>query len=194
MTLSDPTATIAAYLSALTIAARVVYAIVARVVAPHPRARAIVEVLAAISPDLLRAAVQAYRAVTGREVASPLIDARDAELARLRAALAAAQAAQLPLRPRVPPPDPQSGRASLGALVVVLLCGACSGGATLAGAATETATVVIAVARKVRSAICSETLDPYLGTVRERVVLVREAPDASPAAVDDATADAGDVE
>lgn len=88
----------------------------------------------------------------------------------------------------------ECGRVELGALVVLcLVTVACSGGAAAAvGAAADTASAVILVARKVRAAVCAEQLDPYLGPVRERVVVVHDvSADAGPAAV---AVDAGSVE
>lgn len=80
---------VALYLSIVTALCRVLYAAVARIVAPYPRARHVVESVAAISPDVLRAVVQIYRAVTGRDLPAPLVDQRDAEIAQLRGAAAA---------------------------------------------------------------------------------------------------------
>lgn len=81
----------------------------------------------------------------------------------------------------------ERGRAELRALVVLaLLSVACSGGAlAAAGAAASTANEVVLVVRKVRDAICAERLDPYLGPVRERVVVVHDV------ALDAGAADAG---
>lgn len=53
---------------------RVAYAIVSRVVAPYPRVRAAVEGLAALFPDVLRAAQQLLAAFAGRPV--PSLDLR----------------------------------------------------------------------------------------------------------------------
>jgi hypothetical protein len=53
---------------------RVVYAIVSRLVAPYPRARAVVEGLAALGPDVLRAGQQFGAAFVGRPV--PSLDLR----------------------------------------------------------------------------------------------------------------------
>ncbi len=64
---------------------RVVYIILAVITKPFPRLRAIVEGIAALCPDVLRAVVQFVRGITGVDIASPLVDSRDAELARLRA-------------------------------------------------------------------------------------------------------------
>lgn len=103
-------AEIALVLSVATVVARLLYALVARRLGAHPRLRAAVESLAAWSPDVLRGLVQLYRAVTGVDLPMPLVDARDAEIARLRDALAAAQGDRLTLRPQVPAPiDPQRG-------------------------------------------------------------------------------------
>jgi len=98
---------VALYLACATVVARVAYAFVARLVAPYPRLRAAVEALAAGSPDLLRGFAQLYRVVTGIDLPLPMIDARDAEIARLRAALAVAQGDLMALRAtRVAPPAP----------------------------------------------------------------------------------------
>jgi len=93
-------------------------AVISRVVAPYPRLRAIVEAVAALGPDVLRAALQLARALTGKPLPSIALDSRDAELARLRETVAH-QAALLasvsdgarerhPSLPRVPAvsPDP----------------------------------------------------------------------------------------
>lgn len=52
---------------------RVLYAILSHVVAPHPRLRALVEAVAAASPDPIRAALQVVALVTGE--AAPKLDA-----------------------------------------------------------------------------------------------------------------------
>lgn len=70
---------------------RVAYALVSRLVAPHPRARAAVEAVAALLPDVARAALQLVALRTGRP--APRLDAlppdpRDEELAALRARVA----------------------------------------------------------------------------------------------------------
>lgn len=67
---------------------RGLYALLARVLAPYPRARAVVEAVAALAPDVLRFAVMVARAVTGLPIPSPAVDTRDAELAVLRARVA----------------------------------------------------------------------------------------------------------
>jgi hypothetical protein len=51
-------------------ALRVLYAIISRIVRPYPRARAAVETVAALSPDLLRALLQLVAVITGRPAAS----------------------------------------------------------------------------------------------------------------------------
>jgi len=70
--LSDPVRLPLA-LAAATVVGRVLYAILSRVVAPHPRLRALVEALAAASPDVIRAALQVVALVTGRP--APKLDA-----------------------------------------------------------------------------------------------------------------------
>lgn len=57
---------------------RVVYAVVSRVVAPYPRARAIVEAVAALFPDVLRAGLQLVAVATGRP--APKLDALPPDL------------------------------------------------------------------------------------------------------------------
>lgn len=85
----------------------------------------------------------------------------------------------------------QEGRAAFGALLVLcLVTVACSGGAAAAvGAAAETASSVVLVARKIRAAICAEQLDPYLGPVRERLVVVHDVAIDGGAAADAATSE-----
>jgi hypothetical protein len=78
----------AAYAALLVALLRAVYALLSRVVAPYPRLRAVVEAVAALGPDVARAGLQLYRAVTGRHVPSVDLDTRDAELAALRARVA----------------------------------------------------------------------------------------------------------
>lgn len=98
---------------------RVLYAIVSRFVAPYPRARALVEAVAAACPDVLRAGLQVVAAITGRP--APRLDVTPldpqaarainvAESWRLRAELAEARVAELTaaeepgrLRPTVVP-------------------------------------------------------------------------------------------
>lgn len=75
---------------------RTVYATVTRLVQPYPRVRAAVEAIAALAPDLLRAAVMLARAVTGLPLPSLAVDSRDAEIAQLRARVAALAAAPAP--------------------------------------------------------------------------------------------------
>lgn len=64
---------------------RVVYAIVSRVVAPYPRARALVEAVVALWPDVLRAGLQLVAVRTGRP--PPTLDALppDPDAARVTA-------------------------------------------------------------------------------------------------------------
>lgn len=115
----------AAVLALAVVVMRVVYAIVSRLVAPYPRARAVVEAIAALMPDVLRAVLYVLRAATGLPLPSPDLDARDAELARLRAALAMSQSDVMALRAtRIAPPspvDPQAGHIRAPLLGVVLL-------------------------------------------------------------------------
>lgn len=123
-------------LAAMAAVARTLYALLSRLVAPYPRLRALVEALAAGSPDVIRAAQQLASAVLGRPVASLDQRAPDddrealrAEVERLRLALAAlrdgAVVVQSPgtaeqldaalARQR----NGQSGRASIAALLLV---------------------------------------------------------------------------
>lgn len=85
-----------ALLSALVATLRVLYAGLARVLAPYPRVRASLEALAALAPDVLRATVMLARAVTGLPLPSLAVDARDAEIAQLRARVASLAAAPAP--------------------------------------------------------------------------------------------------
>jgi hypothetical protein len=50
---------------------RALYALLARALAPYPRARAFVEAVAAMAPDLLRFVAQVYALLTGRPLPSP---------------------------------------------------------------------------------------------------------------------------
>lgn len=91
---------------------RAAYALLARLVAPYPRLRAAVEAVAAIGPDPLRAILQALRAVTGRALPWTVADARDAEIAALRAEVARLQGPQ--------PRAAERGSARVGVLAMVL--------------------------------------------------------------------------
>lgn len=126
--MSSHPAVAAAVLSLAVVVLRVVYAVVSRLVAPYPRLRAIVEAIAAMGPDVLRAGLYVVRAATGLALPAPDLDARDAEIARLRAALAVAQGDLMALRAtRVAPPapvDPQAGHIRAGMLGVLLLVAA----------------------------------------------------------------------
>lgn len=87
---------------------RAVYAVVSRVVKPYPRVRAGIEFVAALLPDVGRAGLQFYRAATGRAAPSMDLDAKDAELALLRARvaeLAAPRLTQAPPEPSSPSSD-----------------------------------------------------------------------------------------
>lgn len=53
-------------LAAIVALARVLYALVSRLVAPYPRARGVVETLAALGPDVVRAGLQLVAVATGR--------------------------------------------------------------------------------------------------------------------------------
>lgn len=90
---ANPEASFALFASIVALI-RGVYALVSRLVAPYPRLRAGVEAIAALGPDVLRFALQAGRAVTGKPLPSLALDTRDEELARLREVVAR-QAAQL---------------------------------------------------------------------------------------------------
>ena len=115
----------AAVLALAVVVMRLIYAVVSRLVAPYPRARAVVEAVAALAPDVLRAVLYVLRAATGLPLPSPDLDARDAELARLRAALAMSQSDVMALRAtRIAPPvpvDPQAGHIRAAAMGVLLL-------------------------------------------------------------------------
>jgi len=75
-------------LAAIVALLRGLYALISRLVAPHPRLRAVVEGLAALAPDALRAAQQLGSALLGRPL--PSLDARAPEddRAALRAQVA----------------------------------------------------------------------------------------------------------
>jgi hypothetical protein len=78
-------------LALLVVALRIVYAVVSRLVAPYPRARAAVEAVAALGPDVLRSVQQGASAVTGRPVASLDLRAPDPEAVRWRERAEAAE-------------------------------------------------------------------------------------------------------
>ena len=94
---------------------RAAYALLARLVAPYPRLRAAVEAVAAIGPDPIRAILQALRAVTGRALPWTVADARDAEIAALRAEVARLQGPSTRAAER--------GSARVGVLAMVLVPG-----------------------------------------------------------------------
>lgn len=123
-------------LAAVAALVRVVYALVSRLVRPYPRARAIVEAVAALAPDLLRAVLQILAAVTGRPAlrldappgpdVAQLIEERDALVARVAELTAAPDGGRPTMAPgettraaagRIPP-------GTLGAMVLLAL-GAC---------------------------------------------------------------------
>ena len=93
----------AAYAALVVALLRAVYALVSRLAQPYPRLRAAVEAVAALGPDVARSALQLYSAITGRPVPSLDLDARDAELAALRARVAALTADRTTTAP--PPPN-----------------------------------------------------------------------------------------
>lgn len=119
-------------LAATATLARLLYALLSRLVQPYPRLRALVEALAAASPDVIRAAQQLASAVLGRPV--PTLDARApdddrealrVEVTRLRARVADLMGDRVAERDTVvpapiPPRNGQSGRSELGALVAAL--------------------------------------------------------------------------
>ena len=139
---------------------------VSRLAAPHPRARAVVEAIAAASPDVLRAFGELYRAATGRTLPLPSIDARDAEIARLRDVIAA-QAARLQAlgSADVRAQDPLSRRATpvppvaLGLMVLLGALGCVSGPRST----DATVKTVLSVATLARDTACGPMLDGYLG-------------------------------
>ena len=61
-------------LAGVVVLLRVLYALASRLAAPYPRARAAVEAIAALGPDVLRAAQQLGSALLGRPL--PSLDAR----------------------------------------------------------------------------------------------------------------------
>lgn len=82
--LSDPVA-LPAVLALIAAGLRLIYAGVSRLVQPYPRARAAVEAMAALMPDVLRALLQVVAIRTGR--APPTLDALppDPDAARVTA-------------------------------------------------------------------------------------------------------------
>lgn len=103
---------------------RGLYALLARILAPYPRARAVVEAVAALAPDVLRFGVMVARAVTGLPIPSPSVDTRDAEIAALRSRVAELAASRTDASsPLVGRPGGSSGRASVGALVALAVGG-----------------------------------------------------------------------
>lgn len=79
-------------LAAAVVAVRALYASASRLVAPYPRARAVVEALAALGPDVLRAVQQLGSAVLGRPLPSLDVRAADDDRAALRARVAELEA------------------------------------------------------------------------------------------------------
>lgn len=79
-------------LAAAVVAVRAVYVLVSRIAAPYPRARAVVEGLAALGPDVVRAAQQLGSALTGRPLPSLDVRAPDDDRAALRARIAELEA------------------------------------------------------------------------------------------------------
>lgn len=129
---------------------RALYALVSRLVAPYPRLRALVEAVAAASPDVIRAGQQLASALLGRAV--PTLDLRapdddraallrraedaEREVARQRDVIAALRAGAVGVSspttaaaldrasvvpPAIAPRTGQSGRATPAALVVACL-------------------------------------------------------------------------
>lgn len=92
----------AAYAALVVALLRAVYALISRLVQPYPRLRAAVEAVAALGPDVGRAGLQLYRAVTGHALPSIDLDTRDAELAALRARVAELTAGRVTT---APPPN-----------------------------------------------------------------------------------------
>lgn len=95
MTLSQITSWAIAHpeaLAAAVVAVRALYALASRLVAPYPRARAVVEGLAALGPDVLRAVQQLGSAVLGRPLPSLDVRAADDDRAALRSRVAELEA------------------------------------------------------------------------------------------------------
>ena len=156
-------------LAALVVAARVLYALASRIAAPYPRARAVVEGIAALGPDVLRAVQQLGSALLGRPL--PSLDARapDDDRAQLRARIAELEA-MLPAPPspsKVEPVDHSGERGSaevrgIALLLAVALCVA-GLGAVLTGCPSprlpvvEGCTVGASRCREDRPQVCSST-------------------------------------
>jgi len=122
---------------------RVVYAIVSRVVAPHPRARAAVEAVAALGPDVIRAGQQAAAVLSGRPVPSLDIRAPHPEVAhwRRRAEAAEARVAELAAAAHAAPvdrPRPHSTPPAASLLTLVVLLGLVACGAAREALMTAT--------------------------------------------------------
>jgi len=98
---------------------RGLYALLARVLAPYPRARAVVEAVAALAPDVLRFGVMVARAVTGLPIPSPSVDARDAQIAALTARVAELAGDRVTTAPPAPRGSP--GRTDAGTLLTVVV-------------------------------------------------------------------------
>ena len=124
---------IALWLSLAAALLRALYAMLSRVLAPYPRARAFVEAVAAMAPDVLRFAGQVYALLAGRALPSTgavSVPADDTppDGDRHASIVPPAPVAPAPVAPR----DGQRGSAdvrSLAAAAVVALCvGAALGG------------------------------------------------------------------
>lgn len=100
---------------------RGLYALLARVLAPYPRARAAVEAVAALAPDVLRFAVMVARAVTGLPIPAPAVDVRDSEIAALRARVAELAGDRVTTAPPAPRGSPGAAQVSTLATVLLLL-------------------------------------------------------------------------
>ena len=107
-------AMIALVLGILTAILRLVFAIVSRVAQPYPRLKALVETVAAASPDVLRALGQLFKLATGRDLpaaSGSIPPASEVELLRAELERMKAEASTLP-RPVVPSAIPPSSTSS----------------------------------------------------------------------------------
>lgn len=181
---------------------RVIYAVISRAVAPYPRLRALVESVAALMPDVVRATLQLAAVATGRP--APRLDLRAPDPAAVewerRARAAEARVAELAATSPAAPvghvdETTREGRATIApgmhgmmVLLVVALATGC--------ASTQLPDGPGATIRKVQSwwdAVCGtghSALDLAVRTVEAPIGDAGAPVDASPGAPRDASATA----